>query len=462
VNRVLGIELRRSAAPWMGVALVVGTLGLTLGLSGPWVHGPAWNEHWLSLAMWQRYMLIFSWPFVVGVSALHGARQRRSRMDELLASTARPAWQRVAATAGAVALSLVAGQLVLLAVGGVQVAAGTGHFDGSWVAPALVGLLALVAGASAGMAIGRLLPSLVTPPVLAAATLALIGFLLAPPARGPAGLPVHLLSPHLTFPSTPFTGLAGSVDRGQAVVFAGLAAAGFLALTLRRRARPAAALPLVLAVAAGLVILPAQDAYPVDPDAIAPVCADGSPRVCVTRANQDLLDELAGVARPALAAMAVLPNAPTSVQEIPALPAIHPATADTRLLPVAPGALPVDISDTLYFTLAGPLADLDRARRALFVGAGTLPCGEVVDDVPDAAARLAVVSWFDGDPAESVVAVRPSLAEYVPEVVAQATAARDALFALPRAEQVRRVAALREAALSCRGGLWEILVAGHT
>jgi hypothetical protein len=452
VTRVLGIELRRSAAPWLGVALVVAVLGLTYGLSGPWVHGAVWNRQWSAMGLWPRCLLSFTWPVAVGLGALHGTRQRRSRMTELLATASRPGWQRVAVPATAIAMSLAAAVLALSALGGVQVAAATGRIEAGWVAPALVGLLALVAGALAGTAAGHLVPSLVVPPVAAALALALVAVVGGPDSA----LPVRLLSPALEFPGTPFTTVAGAVHVGQAVALAGLAVAALLAVGLRR-ARWAAVLPLVLAVVAGLAILPARhaDAYPVDPAATALVCDDAGPRVCVTHADAALLDDLAAVARPALGAFAGLPNAPTFVLEVPVLPRSEDDGSSTRLAAVPPDALAVDLVGGVR-----ELADHDRDRLQLLTGAGTLTCDRYVLGTPDSAARFAVVSWLAGDPAASVAALPIGLAARAPEIVTQVTSARDALLAAPRPEQVRRVAALRAAALDCRDGLWDILVGG--
>jgi hypothetical protein len=55
--------------------------------------------------------------------------------------------------------------------------------------------------------------------------------------------------------------------------------------------------------------------FSTDADAVAVVCADGLPRVCVTRIHQDSLRTLLGPAREALALLAKIPNAPTAVEE---------------------------------------------------------------------------------------------------------------------------------------------------
>src|SRR4051794_29964998 len=232
MTRVLGIELRRSVAPWLGVAVVAVTLVLTYGLSGPWTHSPVWDEQWSALGAWQRELLAFTWPVVVGLGALHGIRQRRSRMTDLLATAARPGWQRAAVSAAAVATALTGAGLVLTAGGAVPIVLRTGRIGSGGGAVSPVGLLALIAGALAGMAVGHLAPSPVTPPVAAVLTLAMVVLLTGQADGVPA--PVRLLSPVLPYPTTPFTTVAGAVHVGQTVVFTGLAAAALLALGLRR------------------------------------------------------------------------------------------------------------------------------------------------------------------------------------------------------------------------------------
>jgi hypothetical protein len=468
--RILRTELRRSTAPWLGVVFVVLSLALLFGIEGPWTHGSApWTEQWTGLALWQRNLLNFTWPVVLGLGTWQGTRQRRSTMDELLATTPRPAWRRVGVLAGAMAIAVTAAALVLFTIGAVQVAGSTTYFTFAWLPTLAVGILALITAAVLGMAIGHLLPYVVTPAVVAVAGEALLIFLLDVPSGADAttgSLPtrVTLLSPVLQGPDTAFTTIAPAVHLGQALFFLGLLGTGLAVLAVRGlRARIAAGVPAALGLVLALTVLPGgqADAYPDDLAAIAPVCDEAGPRVCVTAAHQGLLPEFTGPARKALADLAVLPNAPTSVREVPDRPAGRPAP-----LPRAADTVQADLNDEETRQWSGPRVDPGRLRLTLLVGAGTPPCAgyamprEKTNRTEERAARLAVVSWLSGDPAQPGSAADPWLETYSPEVVRKAESARDALFSLPREEQVRRVAALRQAGLTCEGDQWAILTHG--
>ncbi|QFU89066.1 hypothetical protein [Amycolatopsis sp. YIM 10] len=458
--RVLRTELRRSSAPWTGLVFLALTLGLLFGLTGPWVHGSApWTGQWNGLGLWLRELLIFTWPVVTGLGAWQGTRQRRSGMDELLATTPRPAWHQVAVLTGAVALTLVVATLVPFAVGAVQVAGGTGYFTAAWVPALLVGLLATVAGALLGMATGHLLPYVVTPPVCAVAALALLIFLMPSPDPGEEfPLRLTLLSPNLEGPDTAYTTVALSVHIGQLLWFGGLAVTGFTLLTVRPKLRALAALPALAGIALALVVLPGERAaaYPDDVAAAAPVCDHAGAEVCVTTAHSLLLSQFTGPARQVLAELAVLPNAPVSVTEVPDL-----RNDELGSLPRPSGVLQVDLNDGETRFAEDDGLDPARLRLSMLMGAGTLPCGDYAvpfeqADEHETSARLAVASWFADGPARPVTLPRQYLARYAE----QAEFARGTLFSLPREEQVRRVAAARDAGLSCEGSMWAILTQG--
>ena len=82
-------------------------------------------------------------------------------MDELLATTARPRWQRVLPAATALAIGAVAAYLASSAVNvGLVVAAG-GYLSAVALPIIAVGGLAVVVGVSFGLALGRWLPFVV-------------------------------------------------------------------------------------------------------------------------------------------------------------------------------------------------------------------------------------------------------------------------------------------------------------
>jgi hypothetical protein len=426
---ILRTELRRCAAPVLGIGFVVVSLGLVHSLTGPWTHGTApWDVEWTGLAQWTRYLAVFLWPLVAGVGAWQGLRDRRSRVTELFATTPRPAWQRLVPTAGALAIALVAGYLVLLVVGGVRVAGTAAYFHLKWLPVAGVMVLALVAIALLGFGIGRVAPSPVTPPVLAVGTLAAQVTVLG------QGWPV-LLTPAFEGPDvTAFTTVAVPVTLTQALWFTGIGVTGFLlALAVRARARLAAVLPVAVTAAVAVPVLSGAGSPVVaDAGAMALVCDDDGPRVCVRRVHADYLPVLTGPAREALALMRKLPSPPTSVVEYPDPDTYEPDSAD-----VVP-----------YFLDLPRRTDPEQVKLAVLAGAGTPVCvpGSGWSSTDALSAHIVTAAWFTGELAP------------VPGTRFLWDAARDRvrrvwddLRALPATEQTARVAAYRAASLACDG-----------
>jgi hypothetical protein len=424
---ILRTELRRSTAPVIGVGLLLVSVALLYGLPGPWNKRTApWNEQWIGLAQWTRYLALFMLPLVLGAGAWQGMRDKRSKVPELFATTPRKTWRRVLPTAAAVGIMLTAGYVALLAVGGAQVAGTATYFSLKWLPVAGVMVLALVGSALLGAGLGRLVPSPVTPPVLAVAGLAAQASVLQ------AGWPL-LLTPVFESPDiTVFTTVAVPVTLTQALWFLGIGATGFgLLVASRARTRVIALLPVVLSATVAVPILSGVDSPVVaDPGPRALVCDDRGPRVCVTQAHADFLPTFTAPAREALALMEKLPSPPTSVVEL------APDGYDRT----PAGAAPV------HFPLWLPT---DPAKIRLAVLAGGAPtCGatdyEVLARI--GAAQTIVVMWLSGER-------KPVTDLQVGYMASQAEIDRlwREFQALPRAEQATRVAELREAAIFCRG-----------
>jgi hypothetical protein len=431
-------ELRRSAAPLLGLGLPVFSLVLLHSVPGPWGTGTApWDEQWTGLAQWTRYLAVVLVPLVLAGGAWQGLRDSRSRVAELFATTPRPGWRRAAATAAALVLAVTAGYLVLLAVGGVRVAGTADHVHLKWLPVAGVMVLALGGSALLGFGLGRLVPSPVTPPVLGVAALAVQVTLLWP------GWP-QLLTPTLGAASTSvYSTVAVPVTLTQALWFAGIGATGFwLSVANRARTRLLAVLPAVVAAAVAVPVLSAAgDPVVPDADARALVCDENGPRVCVTRARADYLPVLAGPAREALALMRALPSPPTSVEE---------RLADERDRPLLPGVAPVYLDPD-------PRTDPSRIRDAVLAGADAPECRSSLEQDAEngtrtLVARIVVAAWFTGE--LPVFDERQAAEAEAREEIGQAWRA---LRALPRDEQPARVAALRDAAVYCRGDLRTLL-----
>lgn len=465
-GRILGIELRRSSALPVGLLFVVASMALLYLLSGPWGKGNTpWTSEWTASAMWQRNLLLYSWPFVLGAGAVQGLRDHRSGVGELMASVPRPRWHRVGVLCAAVGIGLGSGALLTFLVGAVQVLFHGAYFSFAWLPILLVGLLALVASFWAGMAVASLAPYLLTPPLMTAVGFAAVILLLSTPgsgtvADGTVPYRVGLLSPALNGPLDAFTTLAASANAGQAIWFAGLGVTAFALLAVRSvRGRLIALLPVLVGVAVALPILPADKAtaYPVDADAAVPVCTDGPQKVCVTKVNESLLSTVAGPGRAALALLAKLPDAPTSVEQT----TVHqPHSGGVRYDPVI---VPFDTNDYMWHPVNGIMPPTaDDLKTAFLAGAGTRTClgsREESDQrfIRERAARTVAAAWLAGQyhplPGRS--------AEYArADVDRLGLSAWDALRALPEPEQLRRVAALRSAALRCDGDLLDVLASG--
>lgn len=427
---ILRTELRRSVAPVLGIGLLLVSLGLLYGLTGPWGKRTApWNEQWMGLAQWTRYLMVFLTPLVLGAGAWQGLREQRSRVLELFATTPKTAWRRVLPTAGALAIATTAGYVALLVIGGVQVAGTASYFHLKWLPVAGVMVLALVAITLLGAAIGRLVPSPITPPLLAVAALAMQFVVLQ------TSWPL-LLTPAFNTPDiTVFTSVAVPVTLTQVLWFTGIAATGFgLLVAASTRTRVFALLPVVLAAVVTVPALSSVDSVVVaDPDARALVCDENGPRVCVTRAHADYLPAIVGPAREALALLEKLPSPPTSVVEVPWVAGARPPA----------GAAPV------YFPM-GPPTDPENLRMNLLSGDEALECWTTSweDWIRIGTARTIVASWFTGE-----LAPVPRAKDVWAEQQEEIQQSWQALMALPPAAQAAKVAELHETVQYCNGKL---------
>ncbi|MFH8387019.1 hypothetical protein ACH4E7_39910 [Kitasatospora sp. NPDC018058] len=460
-GRVLRTELKRSVAPWPGVVVLGGSLAVFCLIDGIWWRGnEGWTAQWTSMAMWTRYLLAFWWPLVVGMGAVYGLRESRSRMAELLTTTPLPAWRRAAVPAGALALVLAAGFGLLVLVGGTQVALGPTTYTGlGWLPISLVAALALVAGAVFGMGVARALPSVLTPPALVVVFLMLTGLLLrmgidgeVPSSRVPNRF--AQLSPATAEPRQMLLTLSGSVHLGQTLWLLGLLTTGFALLAAAtRRARLLAVTPALAGAALALLIIPAaaRDTYVIDKAAATLVC-DGP--VCVTQANRSHLPELAPRGKEALRVLhdVLGDKAPNSVREDTKLRAL----GDPR--PLSGDVVLVDFDEQLFADATGQ--DLTRALVAQGLAPGrhgrTPREGGGQDDV---ALQSIAASWALGDPTLQPMEEKGT-DQYSRKTWADADTAWQELKGLAPAEQRSWIAGLRTAALSGTASLREVLAGG--
>ncbi|MEV5719421.1 hypothetical protein AB0L41_36520 [Amycolatopsis mediterranei] len=445
---IFRIELRRSIAPWAGLALVVFALAFLFLLSGPWWKIPApWSANTTTTALWIRFLLQFLWPVVVGAGAIQGMRDSRSGMTELLGTTPRPAWHRALRLAGAVGALAALGYLVVFGVGVAEVLAHDGFVSAVFLPVLGVGVLAVVAGCWLGLAVGRLLPHPLTAPGLAVLTL--VGTVLCwmslergldavlPRRAGP-------LAPALAEPRGSMVTTTVSLDVGQTAWFLGLAVTGFLLLSVQSvRARLLSLLPLVAGAAIALPLFPAE-ALTADSVAARKVC-DGP--VCVAELHRDRLAALAGPGREALAMLAKLPGAPTRVEEqiAPGSPIERPGRD--------PGVVLLDFQHNEELLTA----DASDLRVAVLSGAGVPSCeGPSAPSVSDRGARMIAAAYFTGE-------LKP-LPEYLRNWFKRQSGPIEQAWrqfrALPADVRFARIVALRRALLTCQGDPMDTLVPG--
>ncbi|MGA5507244.1 hypothetical protein [Streptomyces umbrinus] len=459
-SRVLRIELRRSVAPWAGLVVLVPALAFLYLLNGAWWSGTtAWTAQWTPLALWTRSLLFYLWPLAVGLGALQGLRDHRSKMSELLTSTPRPARHRAATLVGATAITLASAFAFLVLVGGVQVLAHTEYTHLGWLPISLVGALFLVAGAVLGMGAGRALPSPLTPPALAMGAFVFTalmhmslgrtetdtadGFTSTEPNR------VSLLSPTVEEAREAFATLSAPVHVGQTLWLLGMAATGFaLLVAATRRARLTALTPVLAGAAIALLVLPTDPGrmYVVDEAAAELVC-DGP--VCVTKTQQARLADLAGPGKEALRLLhgSLGAQAPVSIRE------------NTAVLPE--GSTPqwsrktvlLDFDDDIVAAAKGE--ELTRALIAKGMVPGCTPVGWSGFGGDEYAQTIAA-GWVLGD-LKPLRGTPPNMRH---EVESETRPVWKKLKALPRAGQLSRINAMRAAALSCEGDPFEVLSGG--
>ncbi|MGW4498256.1 hypothetical protein ACWENR_06510 [Micromonospora sp. NPDC004336] len=440
MSRVLGIELRRSAAIGAAVSLaVVGSLAMYFA------EGIAFSAGWMQLAMTQRWYLALLWPLMLAAGAWQARREHRSNVGELFATTPRPVPQRVLPTLAAMAIAVVAGYLVMGLAGAAWIFGTAGYLPVAVFVVTAVGALALIAAAWLGLAVGRLLPSPVTAPAVGVAGLGLL--LTVPFATRPFGWLALILSPmvEMNMPDD-YATVPGRVSAAQSLWLAGLAvAAALLFASSGWRSRVAAVLPVVVGVALAVTVVPHENRLvtdAVDPVARELVCADGEPRVCVSRVHERRLPEVTAPAREALALLKKLPGAPTRVHEDTS---VFPDTyvefhADTVLLRVDADR-------------KGRLANGSSVLTDVLTGAFAGP--PTCEDAPAWADRLAAAHWLTGTrpaPPDRDQNGRPEPGDVSEDPSVEATEVWQRLRAMPEEEATSRVAALRQAAVNCRPG----------
>jgi hypothetical protein len=446
MTRALRIDLRRSSAVGIGLLLLALGLATLLLLSeAEW-----WVGRWTKLAVEGRSQLMLLWPLTLAAGAWQVGRDRRGRVGELFASTGRPKWQRVTPPAVALLLTVSVAYLLVLAAGLPRVLPSARYFNPAAVGIVAVGLMALIAAALLGMAVGRLLPSRFTAPALAIAGLGvMIAPSLNPSLGGRSGRAFEALTPELPFLSSDFSIVSSRVNATQGIWMLAVAATAFLLLAAASsRQRIIAVLPALMGAAVVIPMLPHGPwhmvAYVPDAGAQALVCAEGAPRVCVRQVHAGLLPEVVGPARDALQRLSRLPEPPTSAVE--GLDEVDPLQA--------PAPEPSTVAFSIDMNGDGRLEDpLDLQVRLLDVAAHSACPDDWSGGPHNDAARRAAAFLLLG---------RAPVASHSPTTDLFVADAYRTVSALPEKARVQRLSAARTAYLTCTGDPYAALTGAAT
>jgi hypothetical protein len=334
VGRLLWLELRRNAMPWMFPLLAA------LFVFDPFRTAMSYPPLWdLRASVVVNKLLPDFVAFVAGVAAWMGSRDSRRHTADLVTATARPRWAAWLVTWAATAI-----WAVILYLCGVAVIYGVTATQATWGHPlwwpVAVGCAELAVISALGFAAGTFFPGRFTAPLAAVAAffVSLEGFKIAVSQSSVYAL----LSPTTSVPGTDvgvFSRYVPDVAIAQLMFLAGLTVALLGVLGLARGAegglrlrRAAAVLTVVGVAAAGTAVelvgtaregkasvtIPAlHDAANDRPIAFTPVCrpAGGVP-VCVHPAYRADLPQVTAALAPVLREISGLPGAPVRITEV--------------------------------------------------------------------------------------------------------------------------------------------------
>ncbi|QUW81956.1 hypothetical protein SMIR_24980 [Streptomyces mirabilis] len=304
----LRVESLRGFAPWAAWALLLALAWTLAATSAQWQGSWGVTTGKLSTAAG-----VIGVPFALAAGAWQGGRERRLRMTELRASTARTPLAQLLTAALPLACWLAVAYLV--AVAGVLLACAPYASAGGPVPTVFAGAaLSIAACTLLGQVAGRLLPWRLTAP-----TLAICGYVL----YGTLGLSesgFRNLAPA-------YLSLVGDDDVPvwwyplvSALWPAGLAATAALAHAAYRRAT--ALLPLAAAFGAAVVLVHTGDGMLRDnPLAHRQVCDESTtPRVCVNAVHPGMLPDVARALSGLTGRLKGVRNLPVRFEDLPRSP----------------------------------------------------------------------------------------------------------------------------------------------
>ncbi|GLX99957.1 MULTISPECIES: hypothetical protein [Actinoplanes] len=435
MSRILGIELRRSAA--------LGTLAILLTIAAVMLYSATqgWSEGWNGLSLAIRDNLMLIWPLALAAGAWQGRREHRAGVGELFTTVPRPYARRMLPVLIAMSVAAVTAYVLTIAVAAPWIAGSSSYLPAEAVVATLVGVLALVAAVALGLGVGRLLPYLATAPALAVAAAAYVLFGLFRFTGELAWIGAALTPLSGIFQMYDFQVVDLRVSAAQAVAMLALAVTGGILFLIRGRLALVALIPLILGTGLALAVVPTDEDIldgPIDPAAQALVCTDDAPKVCVSRVHAGVLDDLVPHARKAVELLSRLPQAPATVAE------------DTHIYTEL--ETPRPRADTLTVQIEidkrGGLAYPGSLLPMMLDGAGvsTVACG---GSQGTAVARAAAFYLLGQEPLSAEKYV-PHTTYESPEANEEAVKLWKGLRALPEADALAKVGAVRTASLACQ------------
>jgi hypothetical protein len=456
--RLLRLELRRNAMPWL-LPVAVGLFWLTTyrkAVAMP----PLWSLR--AASMQSGAVLAFACP-VAGVAAWMGSREARRRTTDLVTISARSRWARQLATWAATTVWAIVGYLgCVAALYGVT--AQQAAWGGPLWWPVAVVAASLSALSAVGFAAGTLVSSRFTAPVVAIATFFALGlstqlidgsqsyWQISPVVTGPWDLGPNP-GAGTFYPYLPDLSIA------QVMFLSGLTVAvlGVLALPdgrgVRWLRRPAAVIITAGLLGAGtavalagtgkldahgMIAIPAlHDAAHDRPLSYPPVCSQTAIPVCLNPAFTSYLPGTVTALRPVLNEIAGLPGAPARIGQAAAT--YRQDTGNSVSVSMAGpslGGTPPVFRLLLPLQLPGPTMTTSEWTAAVRSTAGPTIVADVIGDGPGAT------------PAQRAVAAALRTSAGLPEAVLRSAPSRQrpngAIVPLPVPVQAaaRRFAAL--------------------
>lgn len=385
------IEARRSAGFWLFIPLIL----IAGWLARDFLPIRVWL--WPDSSYAIRATVIILGPLAAGIAAWMAGRDRRRKIDDLLATMPCPTPARNLATWSGIALWIVGAYMttgvILL---GLTAWYATGGSPLPFLSIISVGILAIVTNTALGYLSGYYLPSRFVAPLIAALLYVAHG------APGYSSSSIKHLSPVLDFlDGDVFYGLRQDLSLPQAAWLLGLTGTALALVSLhRQRTWPvwtALAVAMIVASVSAGALLTTQPAANANRVLIPyqPVCVDGTITVCVHPAYRKMLPETADVINTLVQPLAGIPGVPTR--------AVQRSLADAQ-----PGKSDL-LDGTIVFELEN-LAKIESGYQTLSIDVAR---GLVAD--PSVANYPASLPWpwstFGMSPVQAVIA--ESLVEQV-------------------------------------------------